>query len=84
MTEAEAVKSILQLQDTPENQGENEQPQVEADDATVEPQTETDVANEVELEASDADDDLLLELDADEKWSTWEWRNRGSWRTPPS
>ena len=68
ISEAEAVASILQVQDTPEEGETQEVQKAEVEPEETEPQTETVEADEIELEA-EADDDLLegeFEAETDE------------------
>ena len=68
ISEAEAVASILQVQDTPEEGETQEVQKAEVEPEETEPQTETVETDEIELEA-EADDDLLegeFEAETDE------------------
>ena len=68
ISEAEAVASILQVQDTPEEGETQEVQKAEVETEETEPQTETVETDEIELEA-EADDDLLegeFEAETDE------------------
>ena len=68
ISEAEAVASILQVQDTPEDGETQEVQKAEVEPEETEPQTETVETDEIELEA-EADDDLLegeFEAETDE------------------